>query len=140
MKRSDLLLKIITAAEGEPVTPAQLQKVAFLVGMEFADELPANFYEFIPYDYGPFCVEVYRDAEELEREGLILIRVNPQGGWKEYHASYKAATCNHRSLPQHIAEFIDAKVHWARAIGFQELVRAIYIAYPQYRVNGVFQG
>ena len=80
MQRTDLLLRIIAAAEGEPVTPAQLQKVAFLVGMEFAEELPPNYYAFKPYDYGPFCVEVYRDAEQLERDGLISIRTNHGAG------------------------------------------------------------
>jgi len=139
MKRTDLLLKIITAAEGEPVTPVQLQKIAFLVRMEFPDELPADYYRFQPYDYGPFCVTVYRDAEQLEREGLVTIRVNPRGGWKEYMASYTAAQKDLSVVPHHIQDFIDAKVKWAREVGFQELVRTIYVEFPQFKINSVFQ-
>ncbi len=58
MKREDLLLKIIAAADGETVTPAQLQKVAFFLGREFPDQLPDNYYVFQKYDYGPFCVSI----------------------------------------------------------------------------------
>ncbi len=140
MQRTDLLLKIITAANGEPVTPLQLQKIAFLVGMQFQDELPPNYYQFQPYDYGPFCVAVYRDAEFLEREGLITIRRNPRGGWKEYFASYAAAAKDLHVIPQNIQEFVDRKVQWTREAGFQEVVRTIYKEYPQFKVNSVFQG
>ena len=140
MKRTDLLLKIIVAAEGEPVTPVQLQKVAFLVGMRFSSELPTDYYDFQPFHYGPFCLDLYRDAEALERQGLILITVNQRGGWKEFSASYKSATADLRSIPDHVSDFICAKLRWAREVGFQELVGTIYSEYPAFRVNGVFQG
>ena len=35
MNRSDILLAIIAAADGEVLQPVHLQKVAFLVGDEF---------------------------------------------------------------------------------------------------------
>ena len=54
MKREDLLLRIIAAAQGERLTPAQLQKVAFLLGKQYADQMPGDYYEFEKYDYGPF--------------------------------------------------------------------------------------
>ena len=92
MKRADLLLKIIAAAEGQPLTPAQLQKVAFLLGMERSDYMPDDYYQFRKYDYGPFSDEVYRDAEQLEREGKIIIFVNSKGGWREYAATVKGFT------------------------------------------------
>ena len=68
----DVLLKIITAAEGDPISPVQLQKIAFLVGQECAEFVPNSYYKFVPYDYGPFCIEIYRDAKELERAGLSI--------------------------------------------------------------------
>ena len=140
MKRTDLLLKIIVAAEGEPVTPVQLQKVAFLVGEKFPSELPNDYYDFEPFHYGPFCVDLYRDAEALEREGLVLINTNHSGGWKEFSASFRSATADLSFIPQHISEFIDTKLRWAKEAGFQEVIRAIYNEYPKFRVNGIFQG
>lgn len=139
MKRTDLLLKIIAAAEGEPVTPTQLQKVAFYVGMKFGSKL-TDFYEFKKYDYGPFCVDVYRDAEILEREGKVSISIHPRGGWKQYSATLAGIRADLNDIPDDVSAYVVNKVRWARDLSFQELVRAVYQEFPQYRENSVFQG
>lgn len=138
-KRADLLLKIIAAARGESVTPAQLQKVAFLLGQEFPDEMPDNYYQFQKYDYGPFDVKIYRDAEKLQSKGLVSIAVNSRGGWKEYAATKKGLSKTPEDVSEAVAEYIDQKVRWARGLSFQELVRAVYREFPAYRENSVFQ-
>ncbi len=139
MTRRELLLKIIVAAEGEKMTPAQLQKVAFLIGKEFSEQLPTNYYEFRKYDYGPFCADVYRDAEQLEREGKVSITVNDRGGWHEYAATVRGYLTEIEGIPEDVASFIVTKVDWARQLSFKELVRAVYEMYPEYRENSVFQ-
>ncbi len=139
MKRTDLLLKIIAAANGEPLTPAQLQKVAFYVGMNFASELQ-DYYEFKKYDYGPFCVDVYRDAERLEREGKVTISIHPRGGWRQYSATLAGMRAEAEDIPDEVSTYIVEKVRWARAISFPELVRAVYQEFPQFRENSVFSG
>lgn len=139
MERLDLLLKIIAAADGEKVTPAQLQKVAFLVGMEFPQEVPSDYYEFRKYNYGPFSADVYRDAEQLDREGKISISIHPRGGWREYAATVKGSRIDLKQIPAEMTVFIEDKVNWALGLSFQELVRAIYIEFPEYRENSVFQ-
>ena len=139
MKRADLLLKIIAAAEGKPLTPAQLQKVAFLLGMQCSDYMPDDYYSFRKYDYGPFSAEVYRDAEQLEREGMITIFINSRGGWREYAATVQGYMTEIEDMPEEVSSFIVNKVKWARELSFQELVREIYKMYPAYRENSVFQ-
>ncbi|MDE2858524.1 MAG: hypothetical protein OXN94_11825 [Chloroflexota bacterium] len=139
MKRLDLLLKIIAAADGEKVTPAQLQKVAFLVGMEFPHEVPSDYYEFQKYDYGPFSADVYRDAEQLDREGKITISVHSRGGWKEYAATVRGSRIDLKDIPVEMKTFIEDKVSWARGLSFQQLVREVYIQFPEYRENSAFQ-
>lgn len=139
MKRADLLLKIIAAADGQPLTPAQLQKVAFYVGMKFASELP-EYYEFRKYDYGPFCVDVYRDAEKLERAGKVIISIHPRGGWRQYSATLAGIRAELNDIPEDVSNYIVDKVRWAREVSFPELVRAVYREFPQYRENSVFSG
>ncbi len=139
VKRADLLLSVIAAAEGETVTPAQLQKVAFLVGKKFPDDVPGNYYRFKKYDYGPFCVDIYRDAEKLQCQGLVLVQVNPRGGWKEYSATQKGLATAANIESNSMTKYIVKKVKWARSVSFQELVREIYKKYPAYRENSVFQ-
>ncbi|MCY3798929.1 MAG: hypothetical protein OXG84_14055 [Chloroflexi bacterium] len=140
MKRADLLLKIIAAAEGKPLTPAQLQKVAFLLRMERGSYMPDDYYRFRKYDYGPFCAEVYRDAERLECEGKISISIHPRGGWKQYSATVAGIQTEMQNIPDEVSTYIEEKVRWARQLSFQELVRAVYQMYPSFRENSVFQG
>ena len=140
MNRTDLLLKIITAANGYPLTPAQLQKVAFRLRMECSEYMPDNFYAFRKYDYGPFSADIYRDAEQLEREGKITISVNPRGGWREYAATMSGMMTEMGDISEEVSSYIVDKVGWARSRTFQELVREVYKMYPAYRENSVFQG
>lgn len=133
------MLKIIAAAEGQPLTPAQLQKVAFLLGMEFRERLPDDYYDFRKYDYGPFCAEVYHDAELLEHEGKVSISINRRGGWQEYAATVSGYRTKLQDIPKDMSVFIEKKVSWARGLSFQQLVRAIYQDFPEYRENSVFQ-
>lgn len=140
MKRADLLLKIIAAAEGQPLTPAQLQKVAFLLGMECSKHMPEDYYRFRKYDYGPFCVDVYRDAEKLEREGKVTISINPRGGWRQYSATLAGIRTKSQGIPGEVCAYINSTVSWARELTFQELVRTVYERYPSFRENSVFQG
>ncbi len=139
MERLDLLLKIIVAADGEKVTPAQLQKVAFLVGMEFPQNMPNDYYVFEKYHYGPFCADVYWDAEQLERDGMIAISVHPRGGWREYAATVRGSRIDFMDIPVEMTTFIEDKVSWARGLSFQQLVREVYIQFPEYQENSVFQ-
>src|SRR5438477_13056735 len=72
MTPKDWTLLVIAAAGGRDVSPVQLQKALFLLGEKLS--LPEDErYKFKPYDYGPFCVTVYDDAEQLRREGLVVI-------------------------------------------------------------------
>lgn len=139
MKRADLLLKIIAAANGEALTPTQLQKVAFYVGMKFGSQL-SDYYRFKKYDYGPFCVDVYRDAEKLERKGTVMISIHPRGGWRQYSATLAGVRAELNDIPDEISTYIVEKVQWARGLSFQELVRQVYREFPEYRENSVFQG
>ena len=138
--RIDILLKIITAAEGDPISPVQLQKVAFLVGQECADYLPQSYYKFVPYDYGPFSAKLYQDAELLEKQGLISIDVNSNGGWKEYSATFRSSSADTNSIPEIVTNYIDRAVEWAMKLTFRELVSSIYYNFPEYRENSIFNG
>ena len=139
MRRADLLLRIIAAADGEKLTPAQIQKVAFLLGMKYREFLPDDYYEFRKHDYGPFCADVYRDAELLEHEGKVFITINQRGGWKEYAATVRGYRAELEAIPKDMSAFIDEKVSWARGLSFQQLIRAIYQEFPDFRENSAFQ-
>lgn len=142
MQRRDWNLLVLTTAGGEALTPVQLQKVLFLIGKNLPEEVSSGFYDFKPYDYGPFDATVYQDAEELEREKKAYIRSVPGRRWSEYGATpagVEAAKQIKSELDPRILDYVDRLVEWARSLSFQNLLRAIYKAHPKYKVNSVFQ-
>ena len=141
MNREDWTLLVLAAAEGEFLTPAQLQKSVFLLSAKQADIVGEEFYEFIPYAFGPYCAAVYHDAEELERQGLAEIYLSRTGRWREYRATpdgRNRATELGKDVPSVVC-YLSEKVSWARQQTFQSLIREIYRMYPEYRVNSVFR-
>lgn len=103
---------------------------------------PEAFYNFKPYNYGPFDVNVYGDLQALEFGGFVDMAQSSRGRFMEYkltikgldkakelskHASGDALSCLHKIA------------HKTRAMSFSELVRAIYRQYPEYKKNSVFR-
>ncbi len=138
----DWTLLAMALAGGKPLSPVQLQKSVFLFGKLLPDEvLSREFYEFVPYNYGPFCSDVYRDAEELAEEGLAQINAVTTHSYSQYSATPEGITGGNRLrdlLPPDAAEHAQVIVDWVRAQSFRGLVSAIYEKYPEFRANSVF--
>lgn len=142
MKRTDWLLLTIAAGKGVGLTPVQLQKSVFLLGRFLPQDVGSSYYHFIPYNYGPFCVDVYRDAEKLEREGLVSI-ARSQGNLPTYRvakAGEDRAGRVARKLSPQKSEYARRVVEWTQSLSFPALVRAIYQQFPEFKQNSVFQG
>ncbi|MGC9971907.1 MAG: hypothetical protein ABSE56_15100 [Bryobacteraceae bacterium] len=142
MRRSDWTLCAIGLAGDRGLSPVQLQKTLFLLGEERAEEVGPDFYQFIPYNYGPFDASVYHDASSLADEGFVSISCSVRG-FNIYSITPKGA--RHAEETQRFAhpraiEYLKRVVDWAQGLSFSQLVRAIYAKYPEYRENSVFQG
>jgi uncharacterized phage-associated protein len=138
LTKRDWTLLAISAAEGEPLSPVQLQKALFLLGQMRADRVGNDFYQFEAHNYGPFSSGIYRDAEALEGDGLVTIQSD--GRWKKYAATPRGlATAKSLSVDSGANQYLQRVVAWVRSLSFQALVRAIYARFPDYRANSVFQ-
>jgi len=140
VNREDWTLLAVAAAEGEPLTPVQLQKVLFLLGKHYPRTTGPEFYHFSPYNYGPFSQRIYSDADALASQGLLRVSRRPGQNFDEYaitpHGVERA-----RRLPvaEPASKYLKDVVAWARKLSFRELVSAIYSRYPEQRVNSVFR-
>lgn len=143
MRREDWTLLAISAAKGGGLSPVQLQKVLFLIGSKLRqDELGDTFYRFVAYNYGPFDIAVYKDAERLADEGLVAIIRAPEHRWALYCATSDGAAVAVRlraDAPERAVAYLDRVVAWVQSLSFRDLIRAIYAAFPEYRKNSVFQ-
>lgn len=143
MTRKDWTLLVIAAAGG-PVSPVQLQKILFLLSENLGPERlrVERFYDFQPYDYGPFDGEIYSDAESLEAEGLVTIEVPLNQRYREYCATpagHELAQTYRLRLDAAVREYLTHVVTWVRSLSFNALVQAIYKKYPRMATNSVFR-
>jgi len=142
MDKESITLLVIAADPDGGLSPVQLQKSLFIVGQSGLEELPADYYEFSPYNYGPFTSEVYSVVDILE--GQEMVRKVITGGDDFYRYALTPAgraraeevrKGSHGSL----CDYIDTTVRWVCSLSFDELLRAIYAKYPGYAINSVFQ-
>ena len=141
--KRDWTLLAICAADGQALSPVQLQKVLFLLGQKLPKEVGGDFYSFKPYDYGPFDASIYTDADLLAKDGLVAIQTYPGQRWVEYAATtagMERAEGLKKLANQAATRYLQEVVKWARGLTFQQLVRAIYAEYPKFAVRSVFKG
>jgi uncharacterized protein len=144
MNRRDLLLAVLACADGTGYTPAQIQKAMFLLSRQMPQlvQQGPNF-AFQPYDFGPFDVGVYHEADALQRDGQAVIAASGYGNWRTYAASGEGIAQGKRilgALPAQQGDFVRKVAEWVRAQSFSSLVKSIYEAYPDMKVNSIFRG
>jgi uncharacterized protein len=141
MKRQDVLLAIMGAADGRSFSPVQLQKAVFLIDRNLRGVFESNsHFNFAPYDYGPFDREVYVEASALASNEFASI-AKGASGYLEYAVTDKGLP-RAKELLQTLGEdqraYVLSVVEWVRSLGFAKLVKSIYEAYPDMRANSVF--
>jgi len=135
--RQDVLFAIIEAAAGRGLKRVHLQKAVFLVAEEFKGGLPANFYKFTKYHFGPYSQKIYRDAEVLNDSGCISIRYGADRR-DDVFSIVENCGIENIALPERLSRFITESVDWVLSMDFRELVQAIYYLYPEYQENSRF--
>lgn len=144
LEKKDWTLLALALADGKPLSPVQLQKVVFL----FQKMMPANiatsdYYNFTPYNYGPFCSAVYDDANALAEEGLAKVGLAAPQGYRDYSATPQGVAAGTKlaaTLSSDTTEYASKLVEWVIQQSFAGLVSAIYEKFPEYKVNSVFRG
>jgi len=140
ISRRELVLAALAPARGEEHTPVQVQKLFFLIDQELHSVLGDKFFDFHPYSYGPFDKEVYSELESLSADGLVS--VIPEHNWVNYKltvSGQEEADAILAGLPEIVRDYIFKASSFIRKLSFTQLVRAIYKAYPNMKVNSVFQ-
>jgi hypothetical protein len=143
MERRDWPLLVIAYGDGHPISPVQLQKSLFLLGRNAAPYIYTPFYEFTPYDYGPFDSRVYEDCDRLAADGYVAADRIVGRSWPEYTLTERGAErvrTVENEAPKEATTYLRSVVQWARSVTFQQLVTTIYDLYPEQRKNSVFRG
>lgn len=132
----------MAGAPGRSFSPAQIQKLMFLVDENLAAHVGGKQFDFKPYDYGPFDHRVYRELEQLEMQGTVAIARSGDGRWRTYSLTAKGMERGQSALEdlrEDAAEYLRQIAEWVVGQRFQDLVAAIYQRYPAMKVNSVFR-
>jgi uncharacterized protein len=143
LQRDEVTLVMLSLAGGASFTPVQIQKALFLASDKASDAFDRHSrYDFQPYDYGPFDSQVYSDVEGLELRALARINQHPGSRWRTYAATPDGIKEGQRLAGQLTADqraLLKRIVDLVRRLSFNDLVSAIYRAYPPMRARSVFR-
>jgi hypothetical protein len=141
MNRSDFVLAALATSRGHVWTPVQLQKFFFLLDRKLGAQVGGPFFDFEPYDYGPFDAGVYHQLDALEREGRAQVD-RPSFGMKTYRLTDTGQGRGEASLaelPGPVRDYVRALGDWVCSLTFAQLVTAIYGAFPEMKARSVFR-
>lgn len=139
MQRHEYVLAALSAAKQASLTPVQIQKMFFLMDKQVSQATGGPYFDFQPYDYGPFDRSVYDELEKLSREQLA--EVIQLGRVREYRLTDRGQELGDgyfAQFPKKAQSYCERVVEFVRSLSFSELVRAIYKAYPEMAANSVF--
>jgi uncharacterized protein len=138
MERKEAVLLVLNKAGKTGLTPARLQKSLFLLTKNFSSVF--NFYNFQPYNYGPFDRSVYLDADSLAEEGFVD-KIDSYSTRTLYRITSKGKEMASEIVVDPKIELYTTKmISWIQSLSFQQLISSIYKKYPEFKVNSIFRG
>ena len=73
MQKADLLLAALASGNVETSTPADVQRLLFLISRQMPEAIDDPPFKFVVCDYGPFDPRVYGLLEELAHESYVSV-------------------------------------------------------------------
>jgi len=116
----------------------RVMKCLFVISKRFT--VQGEYYKFRPYNYGPFDSAVYSDAEALAAQGLIEQQTGRYVRYMALPPAVERAGAIAPALNPDFIAYLREVRRWANGVDFSTLVKAIYEAWPETRVNSIFQG
>lgn len=127
IERRRILLSLVDQAGGAPGR-THLMKWLFLLREEQPDALGSSaFYEFIPYKYGPFSFQAYRDMSALEESGLLA-----KGGVSIPKSARAEVKDELQKLPKRAMRGVDDVLRTYGDVSRKALLDDVYERYPWY--------
>lgn len=131
------LLAALAAAPGGALSPVQTQKAMFVLGQEAENQVGKDFYQFVPYNYGPFCRSIYDDIAVFAMQGLVTVD-NSSKPSRYIITKTGLEVASQADIPQQLSKYLSAVVGWVAGQSFSQLLNSVYSKYPDFAVNSVF--
>ena len=133
---------ILLTLRQTPLDRIHIMKTLFLIWHRLGKKI-TDYFEFVPYLYGPCSFEVYSVLEGLQADGFIIQPPYPKPQWVNYYLTERgkkeAEESAKTALPETV-RFIETVVAETSKLSFHELLRKVYSEAPDFAVNSIFKG
>lgn len=130
--KQQIILNFLITDDKRQMSPLQIMKALFLYTQE---EKPKDFYEFVPYLYGPCSFDVYADLKSLESGGFIITYPTYRG-WSFFGVTSEGE--KHLIGDTKIIQKLDEIKKLILSKSFIELLKYVYSKYPKFAQNSIF--
>lgn len=123
MRNNERIILLLLSKHKEPLTKIKLVKLLFL----FSRESSENIYDFLPYKYGPFSFQLYRDLSKLSQRGWTdddLFQVT--------NSKKEEALDEMRKLPRSFRDNFSDIYRTYGKLSESELLKDVYSKYPEF--------
>ncbi|NNH47557.1 SocA family protein [Stenotrophomonas maltophilia] len=141
MDRMEVMLAALASGAHEEFSPVQLQKLMFLIDRNIGSAIGGPFFDFKPYDYGPFDVGVYNEFSVLSE--LEMGDCHGDGKGRRYRLNDEGRARAQEviaKLQPEVRDYMKSIAEFVQKVSFTTLVSSIYKHYPEMKVNSVFRG
>lgn len=141
MDRMEVMLAALASGAHEEFSPVQLQKLMFLIDRNIGSAIGGPFFDFKPYDYGPFDVGVYNEFSVLS--GLEMGDCHGDGKGRRYRLNDEGRARAQEviaKLQPEVRDYMKSIAEFVQKVSFTTLVSSIYKHYPEMKANSVFRG
>ena len=128
LNRQKIILALLSQTR-KPLNPTVFVKLAFLLRHETELANEPTFYDFVPYRFGPFSFALYRELDNLRRDGYIKPD-DDNIALCENNADIVAEKV--KELNTSVLQSIDSVVNRYGKMGRRKLVETLYLKYPWY--------
>ncbi len=130
--RQKITLLLLSVENKKPMSPLQIMKSLFLYAQE---EKRPDFYEFVPYLYGPCSFDVYADLKLLESSGLITSYPTNRE-WSFFGITSEGE--KYLITDAKVVQKLDNLKKDVLSKSFIELLKYVYSNYPEFAKNSIF--
>jgi hypothetical protein len=124
-----------------PLDRIHIMKALFLIWHRSGRKI-SDYFEFVPYLYGPCSFEVYSALEEMELNRLIVQPPHPVPQWVNYFLTEKGKKKVEevtKKVSFDTLRLVESVVDEVSGIGFYELLKKVYTEAPDFAANSMFK-
>ena len=101
-----------------------------------------DWYQFVPYHFGPCSFAIYNDLERLDFLGYVRSEMVPEKSWKNFAITpmgiEEAQGAKNYFKPE-IYLFLKKIRNFVSNLSFDALLKSVYKAYPEFAEKSVFR-